>query len=296
MKRCVCARPDHGTGLLLLAVTAIGWGLNWPGMKLLLQEWPPLSARGTAGIVAAVGLAALTMARGQSLAVPRGEWPRLAAAAAINVTAWMGLSTLAMQWLSAGEGALVVYTMPIWATLLAWPVLGERPTLRRLAALALGVGGIALLFGGAPLAMTPERLLGVGLALGAAVLFAFGTVTMRRPLALPPLASVAWQVGLGCLPMLAFAAAFEQPRLDALSATGIAVMVYMTVVPMGVCYLTWFAALHRLPPATAAVATLITPVVGVVSAALTIGEPLGARQLAALALTLTGVALALRGR
>jgi drug/metabolite transporter (DMT)-like permease len=43
-------------------------------------------------------------------------------------------------------------------------------------------------------------------------------------------------------------------------------------------------------------ATLITPVVGVVSAAVAIGEPLGAQQLAALALTLSGVALALRGR
>lgn len=286
---------DRRTGLLLLAVSAVGWGLNWPAMKLLLREWPPLAARGTAGIVAAVALALLAASRGESLAVPRGEWPRLAAAAAINVTAWMGLSTLAMLWLSAGEGALVVYTMPIWATLLAWPVLGERPTLRRLAALALGIGGMALLFAGAPL-LTAQKLPGIALALGAAVLFAFGTVAMRQPLALPPLAAVAWQVGLGCLPMLALAAAFEQPRLDALSATGVAVMAYMTVVPMGVCYLTWFAALRRLPPATASMATLITPVVGVVSAAVAIGEPLGAQQLAALALTLSGVALALRGR
>ncbi len=287
---------DRRTGLLLLAVTAIGWGLNWPAMKLLLREWPPLSARGTAGVIAAVGLAVLAVARGESLAVPRGEWPRLLAAAAINVTAWMGLSTLAMQWLSAGEGALVVYTMPIWATLLAWPVLGERPTLRRLAALALGIGGIALLFAGTPLALARDKLVGIALALAAAMLFAFGTVTMRRPLPLPPLASVAWQVGLGCLPMLAFAAAFERPRLAALSITGIAVMAYMTVAPMGVCYLTWFAALRRLPPANAAMATLITPVVGVLSGAIAIGEPLGAQQWLALALTLGGVALALRGR
>lgn len=290
-------RPgDLRAGLLLLTVTAVGWGLNWPAMKLLLREWPPLFARGTAGIVAAAALAALAAARGESLAVPREERPRLAAAAALNVTAWMGLSTLAMRWLSAGEGALVVYTMPIWATLLAWPVLGERPTLRRLAALALGVGGITLLFAGMSIALAAEKLLGIGLALGAAVLFALGTVTMRRPLALPTLASVAWQVGLGSLPLLALAAAFEQPRLAALSGAGAAVMIYMTVVPMGVCYLTWFAALRRLPPATASMATLITPVVGVFAGAVTLGEPLGPQQLLALVLTLGGVALALRGR
>ena len=70
-------------------------------------------------------------------------------------------------------------------------------------------------------------------------------------------------------------------------------MAYMTVVPMGVCYLSWFAALKRLPPATASVATLLTPLVGVVAAALALGEPLGAREALALALTLGGVALAL---
>ena len=58
--------------------------------------------------------------------------------------------------------------------------------------------------------------------------------------------------------------------------------------------MTWFAALRRLPPTTASLATLLTPVIGVVAAALTLGEPLGAREALALTLTLGGVALALR--
>lgn len=92
------------------------------------------------------------------------------------------------------------------------------------------------------------------------------------------------------------ATAFEQPRLDALSGAGAAVMIYMTVVPMGVCYLTWFPALRTLPPGTTSMATLITPVVGVFAGALALGEPLGPQQLLALVLTLGGIALAMRGR
>jgi len=30
-------------GLILLAVTSVGWGLNFPILKHLLTEWPPLS-------------------------------------------------------------------------------------------------------------------------------------------------------------------------------------------------------------------------------------------------------------
>src|SRR5215207_11762385 len=132
-------RQSRRIGLLCLAVTAVGWGLNWPIIKLVLRNWPPLFARGTAGLAAALGLAAVAATRGERLTVPPGALGRLSVAAALNVFAWMGFSTLAMVWLSVAEGALLVYTMPIWATLLAWPLRGARPTLRSIAALALGM-------------------------------------------------------------------------------------------------------------------------------------------------------------
>src|SRR3954470_23507239 len=88
------------TGLLCLGVTAIGWGLNWPIIKLILREWPPLFARGMAGLVAALGLAALSVLRGERISAPSRDLGRLSVAAALNVFAWMGFSTIAMVWLS----------------------------------------------------------------------------------------------------------------------------------------------------------------------------------------------------
>ncbi len=281
-------------GLLFLLVTTVGWGLNWPALKFLLTQLPPLAARGTAGMTAALGLALLARMTRQNLAVPRELWGRLVLAAMLNVFAWMGLTTVALQWLSAGEGALLVYTMPIWATLLAWPLRGERPTPLNVVALALAVAGMAVLFGGQASALDAGRMTGVLLAMSAAFLFALGTVAQRTALPLPPLTTVAWQVGIGCLPMLVLAVVFEHPSADALSAAGWSLLAYMTVIPMGVCYLSWFAALRRLPAATASTATLLTPVIGFVSAAWLLGEPLGSKQLFALGLTLGGVALALR--
>lgn len=281
-------------GLLFLLTTSVGWGLNWPVVKLLLQEWPPLFSRGVGGVSAALVLAIVAALRGDRLAVRRAVVPRLLFAAAFNVFAWMGFATLALNWLTAGEAALLVYTMPIWAALLAWPVLGARPTVRSVLALVLGAAGVMVLLSGQDLAFGSEKLPGVLFALAAAILFAYSTVAARAPLPLPPLVSVAWQVGLGGLPMIALGLAFEQPRLDALSAIGWAALVYMIVIPMGVCYVTWFAALRRLPAATAAMATLLTPVIGVLASGFVLGEPLGPKQLLALVLTLGGVALAVR--
>ena len=59
-------------GFVFLLITATGWALNWPAMKILLREWPPLFSRGVAGVTAALILAALAASRGDSLRVAVG--------------------------------------------------------------------------------------------------------------------------------------------------------------------------------------------------------------------------------
>lgn len=288
------AARSRSVGLLCLLVTAVGWGLNWPVMKFLLTQWPPLFARGSAGLAAAMILAAIAAGRGERLMLPRRYFGRIALAAFINVFVWMGFSTLALGWLAAGQAALLVYTMPIWATLLAWPLRGERPSRRTVAGLTLCVVGLLTLFGNSDLALGIDKLPGALFALGAALLFALGTIRPGPTLPITPLTSLVWQLLIGCLPMLAYGLLFEHPHWGALTPLGWGSMAYMTMMPMGICYLTWFAALRRLPPATASISTLLTPVVGVLAAALMLGEPLGLKEMLALALTIGGLALVLR--
>ena len=288
------ARRDRTIGFLCLGVTGVGWVLNWPLMKLLLQQWPPLFARGLAGVCACLILAMLALSRKERLTIPREAIPRLLFATLTNVFAWMGFGTVAMKYVSVGEGALLAYTMPIWAMLFAWPVLHTRPTIRDILGLVLGVAGVALLLSGNGFAFSADKLLGIGLALSCAILFALGNVLNRKPLPMPPLVVVAWQVGLGCAAMLVLGVLFERPDVTAITPLGLGCFVYMTLVPMGVCYVTWFETLRRLPPTSASTGMLIVPVIGVVSAAIILGEPLGLREWMAMALTLGGVTLALQ--
>ncbi len=288
------ASPDP-LGLILLLLAVIGWGSNWPPIKLILQEIPVFTARAWPGLLGAAGLALLVRLSGERLAVPRGLWPRLWLAALLNITAWMGLSTIALLWLNASEACLVCYTMPLWAVLLAWPILGERPGPRRLLALGMGFLGLLIIIGGRGIDLGVAKLPGVGFALAAAVLFALGTVlTKKRPLPLPPGAAVVWQVLLGMLPIVALALLLDRPDPAAISPRTWLLMAYSAVVPLCLCYLAWFAALRRLPAGLAATGTLLAPVVGVLGSALVLGEPFALPELAAMALTLGGVALAAR--
>jgi drug/metabolite transporter (DMT)-like permease len=281
-------------GALFLLVTILGWGLNWPILKALLEELPPLTARGWPGLWSMGGLLLAAWFAGERIGVPQGAWRRLVLLSGLNVTAWMGCATVGLLWIGAGEGAIIAYTMPAWAALLAWPMLGERLTLARAGALVLAMGGVVVLLA-ADLALGMATLPGAAIILAGAVLFAYGTIlTKRSPLDMPPLALVAWQVGLGCLPLLLLGMVLETPDFAGLSNAGWAAMVYMAVLPLCICYLAWFAALKRLPAGAAAIGTLLTPVVGVLAGVIALGEPLGLREALALALTLGGIVLALR--
>lgn len=281
---------------MLLLATVVGWGLNWPAMKVLLEEVPPFSIGAASAAVGVALLAAIALRRGESLAVPRRLFPRLTLAALLNVTAWMGLASFSLLWLAAGEATIVCYTMPVWASIFAWIVLGERITARRLLALGVGFAGLLVLVLGDGLDVGLAKLPGVGFALAAALLFSLGTVVTKRwPVAMPPASLVAWQTGLGCLPLLVGALIFDSVDVAAISTQSWLLLLYGGVAPLGLCYLAWFAALKRLPASAAAAGTLLTPVVGVITAALFLGEPLGLREVLALSLTIGGVVLAIRG-
>jgi probable blue pigment (indigoidine) exporter len=96
------------------------------------------------------------------------------------------------------------------------------------------------------------------------------------------------------VPIAIIGLAVEHPQISALSTIGWASMLYMTLIQFCLCYVCWFAALERLPAATASIGTLLVPVVGVLATAAMLHEPLGLRELIALVVTLGGVAVALR--
>jgi drug/metabolite transporter (DMT)-like permease len=167
----------------------------------------------------------------QSLRVPREQWPRLVLAAFFNVACWMVLMGLALLWLPASEAALIAYTMPIWASLMAWPILGERPNLLRVISLVMAFAGLSAIMGGNGFAASVEKLPGIIMALGGSVGFAVGTILAKKmPLGLPPLSAAAWQIGIGCLPVAVVGLFIEKADVAALTNLGWILVAYSTVI------------------------------------------------------------------
>ncbi len=282
-------------GLLFLAITSIGWGTNFPVMKFILREWPPLTSRGLTGLVGALGLALVALALGQSLKVPRHLWLRLVTISVVTITSWMTFMGLALVWLPASEAAIISISVPVWVSLMAWPILGERISLVRAVSLAVALAGITVLIGGKGVDASVEKLPGYVFAVAGAILVASGTILLKRfPVAMPPISLAAWQIAIGCVPVAIVGVLVERPSPAALSGAGWIALGYMTLVQFCVSYSCWFAALARLPASTASIGTLMVPVIGVMSSALMLGEPLGAQAIAMLIVTIGSVAVAMR--
>lgn len=285
----------RGAGYVMLLTTALLWGINWPVGKHLLQELPPLSMRGIPGVVGGLLLAVVTVFAGQSLRVPRDQWARLLLYSILSVSGWMGLIGLALVYLPASETAVLGASIPIWAAGLAWPVLGERLTLQRVVAMLLALAGIIILMDGNGVAAAQSKLPGIALVLVAAFMFALSAVLAKlKPLRLPPLTSAVWQILIGCLIVTAAGLTFEQPHLLQLTPLGWSLFTFVAIGQVCIGFACWFGALSRLPASTAAIGTMLVPVVGVIASAVSLGEPLGVTEIGALALTVTGVAIATR--
>src|SRR6266700_1320016 len=133
--------------VVLVPLLALGWGSNWPVMKVVMTEMAPLHFRVLCLIAGAVGLFAIAQANRLPIRVPKGSWPRLVAIAAFNVAAWNVLAVYGVTFMESGRAAILAYTFPVWSVLLGVWFLREPLTGRRLAGVILGLLGMLLLLG-----------------------------------------------------------------------------------------------------------------------------------------------------
>lgn len=282
------------TGLVLLALLSLLWGVNWPLIKIAIGDIPELSFRAACAATGAAGLFLIARGAGLSLALPRPTRPWIVAAALFNITGWNVLMIYGIGLVTAGRAAILGYTMPLWGVALSVLVLGERFDMRRGFGLALGLGGMGVLMG-ADAALLDSAPIGALLIVAAAMSWAAGTIILKRAnLAVPVTVSTAWQLVIGGAPIVVAALVLDPGRWGPVgTASALAALYNMTVVFV-FCYWAWFRILAEVPAGVAAISTLMIPIIGVFAGALALGEPVGWRELGALALVVSALAAVLR--
>lgn len=257
---------------MLVVLLGLAWGVNWSASRLSLNELTPLTFRAVGFSAGAGILFGLIYLRGLSPAVPRPHWWRLVLVGTLSVLGYNIFSSFALLTATTSRSAVLSYTMPIWAVLLAWPVLGERLDLRRVIGLTLGGAGLIAL--GLPLIRSGSFSIGLVFALASGVVWAIGSVTLKRfPIDASPLVISAWQLLFAALAATGFMLAVDGfPRaLPTMPSTWIG-LAYGILIGQAFATTLWFTILGSMPAGIASIGSLLVPGVGVISAMLVLGE------------------------
>ena len=258
---------------LLIGLT-LGWGMNWPTIKVVLSEMPPMHFRTLCLFFGAVGLFTIARMSRLPIRIPKGQWLRTIAITFFNMMGWNILAVYGVQLMASGRAAILGYTMPVWSVIFATWLLKEPFTKRRALGCVLGSAGLLLLLG-EEIQAVGRSPLGAILMIVAAVSWAIGTIMMKRwPVSLPVSAFTAWQLLISVPPIIFFAIIFESGSFNpfALSLWPMLGVFYNVFVAFIFCQWAWMKIVLIAPVGVSSLSVMMTPVVGVFSGMLLLGE------------------------
>lgn len=273
---------------LLTALAPLAWGSTYIVTSTLLPPDMPL----TAAVLRVLPVGVLMVLWHRHL--PTGFWAwRMLLLGALNIGIFQAALFFAAYRLPGGVAATLGAIQPLLVAVFAWPLLGQKPSLRVVLAGVVGMMGVALLV------LTPAAQLdamGVIVALAGAVCMALGMTLSRRWLApVPMVVFTSWQLVIGGTLLLPLAVWLEPPLPD-LTALQVAAYGYLGLIGAGLAYFLWFRGLSRLPASAVASLGLLSPVSATLLGWLLAGQALTAGQGGGAVLVLGAVWLGQRAR
>ncbi|HEX2173803.1 MAG TPA: DMT family transporter, partial [Dehalococcoidia bacterium] len=252
------------------------WGLSYPIAKIGVRDSTPLVFATVSGLLALFVHAALGWWGGGRHPTGSG-FHRVAFVMGIfNVAALSGLLNIGVARVSAGESSILIYTQPIWVGLLAWLLLGERPTLLKTAGLIAGFGGMVLVLSDRIRPGQDSPAWAYAALLGASLSWTVGTIYFKR---IQGGFDFLWlnfyQSIYGVAIMGAFAVILENPgRTDWLSPAFWIAAFFFGALASGAGRLLWFYLLKRGQASVVSSYVFLSPLVAVLSGAVILGEAL----------------------
>lgn len=280
-------------GLLYLGIVYVVWGSTYLAIRLAVRPgagFPPFTLGALRVLVAAGILFAAAALTRQRLWPRKSELPVLIGGGLLLWPLANGLVVLGETRADSGFAALLVGSMPIWVAIMEAHLDRRLPTARFMGALLIGFAGVALLAWPVLRSGARADVLAVVALLAAPITWGAGSLWQRRrPVALAPLASAAWQQFFGGLGFIVAVLLLREPR-PAPTPAAWGAWAYLTLFGSVIAFTSYVQTLRRLPMRIVSTYAYVNPVVAVGLGWIVLREQVTGWTLAGASLVLLGVA------
>jgi drug/metabolite transporter (DMT)-like permease len=280
--------------LLIVPVFCVLWSFAFVAGKVGVTDCPPLIFLAVRFLLAGVIVLGITALRGDAWDLSRRDVLSFIVIGIANNALYLGLGYIGLRTISAGLNALIVSTNPVFTAVLAAMLLGEPMTWRKVAGLALGIAGVAMIVAHR-ISIGSDSPVGVLFSLGALASIVAGTVLYKQ---LAPKGNLWIGNGIqnlaGGIAVTPFAFVFSNVGDIVPSARLFAALAFLVLLGSIVAYMLWFRLLNELGASGASAYHFLMPPLGMLFGWMVLGEHVAARDLLGIVPVAIGIFLVTR--
>ena len=276
--------------IFILVLLIVVWSVVWPLFRFVVQEVPPLVFRVSAGIPAAILLLFIAKVTSQKLIIPKKKWVPLFFISFFNVTLWQVLMLYGVSMLGGGRAAVLGYTMPVWAVMVASIMGFERITFSSFLALCLGVFGVISLTVGIDFF---SNWIGVLVMLMAGLSWGIGTMILKYGgLNFNAFVIAGWQQLIGILPIIPFAILWDFNNIGNPDYRHFLVLLFAIFFSSAYTYWAYFVVLQNFTVTVTSISVMMVPVLALLIDAMYLGIKFSYYDLIALLMIVMSIFIA----
>ena len=283
----------NATDLLMVLIVTVSWGMNYPVMKFVVNSYPPSAFRAFTFLIGCMALGSYAYFKGISIFVPKHERKALFKLSLFNMVGWHLPMIYGVSMLNSGRAAIIGYTMPVWALLASAVLYREKITITALLGIALAMSAALLLAWGSA-GEWGNHPIGIAVMLVAAITWGVGNAMMKNSkLSVSGITLTFWALLIAFFFFLAITIIFERDLWEWPTLMQWLAILYGGVITFAVSYVAWFHVARKLSAVSSGLSIMLVPVFGVTGGALILGEAVTMPDIIALVLILLSMLVVL---
>ncbi|MFS0906492.1 DMT family transporter [Priestia aryabhattai] len=248
----------------IISVTLI-WGYTWVTMKIAISDIPPFLFSSLRLLIGAIPLFIILIIQRKRLFVDKENFKSYLIMSLLMSLGYMAILTYGMQFVDSGKTSVLVYTMPIFVTIISHFKLDEKINIYKMVGLIFGLLGLLFILGLEITNPDTKVIFGELLILLSALSWGLANVFSKiRFKNIDVIHMNAWQLIIGALFLFILSLILEPSYSIEWSNKALLSLLFNGLFSTAFTFVVWFWVLKKINASKASMALMFVPILGII--------------------------------